>query len=72
MAGESSLCLHRNSVGNVTKCPTKEKNHRALMVQETWESFVKLPHDITLTMEQVISELRVHGSTYVGCHFPAA
>ena len=23
------------------------------MVSETWESFVKLPHDATLTMEQV-------------------
>ena len=33
------------------------------MVPETWESFVELPHDATWTMEQVSSELCVHGST---------
>ena len=42
------------------------------MVSETWESFVKLPHDVTLTMEQVSSECGVHGSTSVGFHLPAA
>ena len=42
------------------------------MVPETWESFVKLPHDVTLTMEQVSSELHVHGSTSVGVHFQTA
>ena len=42
------------------------------MVPETWESFVKLPHDATLTMEQVSSERHVHGSTSVGWHLPAA
>ena len=36
------------------------------MVPETWESFVKLHHDATWTMEEVSSELCVHGSTYVG------
>ena len=44
----------------------------ALMVPETWESFVKLTHDATLTMEQASSELCVHGSTSVGWHLPAA
>ena len=29
----------------------------ALMMQETWESFAKLPHDVTVAMEQVSSEL---------------
>ena len=38
------------------------------MVQQTWESFAKLPHDATLTMEQVSSELCVYGSTSVGWH----
>ena len=38
------------------------------MVPETWGSFVKLPHDVTWTMEQVGSELCVHGSTFVGWH----
>ena len=43
------------------------------MVPETWESFVKLLHDATLTMEQVTSELHVHGSTSrVGWHVSAA
>ena len=42
------------------------------MVPETWESFVKLPHDATLTMEQVSSMLHAHGSTSVGWHLPAA
>ena len=42
------------------------------MVPETWESFVELPHDATWTMEQVSSELCVHGSTSVGWHSPAA
>ena len=42
------------------------------MVPETWESFVKLPHDVTLTMEQVSSELCVQGSTSVGFHFQTA
>ena len=43
------------------------------MVPETWESFVKLAHDVTWTMEQVSSELCVHGSTSasVGWHLPA-
>ena len=42
------------------------------MVPETWESFVKLPHDATWTMEQVSSELHVHGGTSVsvGWHLP--
>ena len=30
------------------------------MEPETWESFVKLRHDATLTMEQVRSECRVN------------
>ena len=38
------------------------------MVPETWVSFVKLPHDVTLTKEQVGSELSVHGHTFVGFH----
>ena len=39
------------------------------MVQETWESSVKLSHDGTVTMEQVSSELCVGGSTAaVGWH----
>ena len=42
------------------------------MVPETWESFVKLPHDATGTMEQVSSEPHVHGSTPVGWHLQAA
>ena len=42
------------------------------MVAETWESFVKLPHDDTWTMEQVSSELCVQGSTSVGLHLSAA
>ena len=43
------------------------------MVSETGESFVKLPHDDTLIMEQVSSEHHVHGgSTSVGWHIPAA
>ena len=42
------------------------------MVPETWESFVKLPHDATLTMEQASSECHIHGSTSVGCLLPAA
>ena len=29
-----------------------------LVVSKTWESFVKLPHDATYTMEQVSSELQ--------------
>ena len=41
----------------------------ALMVQETWESSVKLSHDVTVTMGQVSSELCVGGSTpSVGWH----
>ena len=36
------------------------------MVSDTWASFVKLPHDATGTMEQVNSELCVHGHTSVG------
>ena len=41
----------------------------ALMVPETWESSVKLSHDVTVTMEQVSSELCVGGSTpSVGWH----
>ena len=42
------------------------------MVPETWESFVKLPHDATLTMEQVTRELHVHEHTSVGWTLPAA
>ena len=36
------------------------------MVPETWESFVKLPHDVTWTMEQVSSEPSVHPSDVGG------
>ena len=42
------------------------------MVPETWESYVKLPHDVTWSLDQVSSELCVHGGTTVGWHFPAA
>ena len=42
------------------------------MVPETWESFVKLPHDATWTMEQVSSDLCVSGNTDVGGYFAAA
>ena len=42
------------------------------ILRETWESFVKLPRDATWTMEQVSSELYVHGSTPVGWHLQAA
>ena len=45
---------------------------KALMGPEAWESFVKLPHDDTWTMEQVSSDLCVHGNTSVGWHLPAA
>ena len=44
----------------------------ALMVAETWESFVKLSHDATWTMGRVSSELCVRKSTSVGWHFSAA
>ena len=39
----------------------------ALMVPETWGSFVRLLRDITLTMEQVSTELCVcvNGNTYM-------
>ena len=41
----------------------------ARMVTETWESSVKLSHDVTVTMEQVSSELCVEGcNPYVGWH----
>ena len=39
---------------------------------ETWEGILKLPHDATLTMEQVNSELNVHGNTSVGWLLQAA
>ena len=42
------------------------------MVSETWESFVKLPHEATLTMEQVRSECHVHTSFSVGWYLPEA
>ena len=42
------------------------------MVPETWKSFVKLPRDATLTMEQVSSECRVHGGTSEGWHLSVA
>ena len=44
----------------------------ALMVPETREGILKLPHDTTLTMEQVNSELNVHGTTSVGLPLQAA
>ena len=40
------------------------------MAPHDWESFGKLPHDVTLTMEQAIGELCVHGRTSVGWHLP--
>ena len=41
----------------------------ALMVPETWESSIKLSHDVTVTIEQVSSELCVGGSSpSVGWH----
>ena len=42
------------------------------MVPETWESFVKLPHDATWTMEQVSSDLCVSGNPPVGGDFTVA
>ena len=42
------------------------------MVPETCECFVKLHHDVTWTLDQVNSELCIHGSTSVGWYFPAA
>ena len=57
---------HHGSLGfHVLATRTYKKS---LMVQETWESFVKLPHDATVMMEQVICEQHVHGSTSVGWH----
>ena len=51
----------------------------ALVVPETWESSVMLSHDVTVTikqvtvtMEQVSSELCVGGRTAVGWHIISA
>ena len=42
------------------------------MVPKDCESFVKLPHDTTLTIEQVNSELHVNQNTSVGWTLQAA
>ena len=42
------------------------------MAPETWESFAKLSHDVTVTMEQVSSELHAQGCTSEEWHIPAA
>ena len=56
----SELALY----GDVNFIRSQDQEVRvALMVPETWESSVKLSHDVTVTMEQVSSELCVGGST---------
>ena len=63
-SSELALC------GDVNFIQSQDQEVRvALMVPETWESSVKLSHDVTVTMEQVSSELCVGGSTpSVGWH----